>query len=427
MKSKIKGFSIIELVIAVAIVALLAAVAIPTFSFLVGRANITADVQAVYNMNVVLHSKIAEGSAPLSHADMIAALRESGIADFRPQSEFHTFYWLRDKKIIVLANEDDIPVYPEEYSDEVFNLENWFDLEEAAGMPPVPTAPEALELPAEPETYTVTVRKSGTSSKIDFGLPSSATEGQPYRAEILIPEEMRMSHSIVKVTATMTDGETQHKFVVRSEQSTDTFFSSSEPAVLSIPCVTGPITVHVSVKEFCTVTITGDENMLRESVKIRCEKGILLLFGNNLFEKYLLKEGYRLASATATMNGRDLGDIFDESEHAIHNGKITIHSDVDIKITSEWKTYNVKLIIKHNGSEVAVDEKIISYPDNTCLFDLNAILGTDKYKVVHKYYYPTNIKEENMPYIVYNDTDGTLKVTDPKCDLTFYYFVEYTD
>jgi hypothetical protein len=314
---------------------------------------------------------------------LVAALIKNGFANFRPKTKFHTFYWLRSEEKIVLANEDDVPVYPEEYSGEVYNLENWFDLEESAGMPPVPTAPANLEAPKAPEVYTVTVRRSGTSSKIDFGIPSSAVEGQPYRAEILIPAELRKTHYLVKVTTTMTDGDTEHKFVVRSSGSTETLdmiFDHDEPAVLDIPCVTGDITVHVSIKEYHTVTITGDGNLTREKLTVHCQKGMRLSF--TILEQLLLKEGYWLASATGTMNGRDLGDIFDENNHTLIRDNIVVTNDIHINVTTELKHWNVKLVIKNNGGEVASDERTVYYPDNTCTFDLKAILGTDKLEVL---------------------------------------------
>ena len=44
INSKKKGFTIVELVIVIAVVAILAAVLIPTFSSLVKKANTSADI-----------------------------------------------------------------------------------------------------------------------------------------------------------------------------------------------------------------------------------------------------------------------------------------------------------------------------------------------------------------------------------------------
>ena len=428
MKKKKKGFSVAETVIVIAVIAVLVAVAIPTASIIGRRARLSADAQAVYEMNIVLASMIADGSAPESPSELVAALIKNGFSNFRPKTKFHTFYWLRSEEKIVLANEDDVPIYPEEYSGEVYSLENWFDLEESAGMPPAPTAPAGIEAPKDPEVYTVTVRRSGTSSKIDFGIPTSAVEGQPYRAEILIPAELRKTHFLVKVTATMTDGDTEHKFVVRSSGSTETLnmiLAHDEPAVLDIPCVTGDITVHVSIKEYRTVTITGDGNLTQEKLTVLCQKGMRLT--PSVLEHMLLKEGYQIASATATMNGRDLGNIYDKKNHTLISEYITVTNDIHIKITTEVKHWNVKLVIKNNGGEVASDERTVYYPDNTCTFDLKAILGTDKFEVFHQYIYPTDLPNYEKPAIKYDPEGDTVTVTNPKCDITVYIFVKYTE
>ncbi|MBQ9467981.1 MAG: type II secretion system protein [Clostridia bacterium] len=52
--NKRKGFTIVELVIVIAVIAILAAVLIPTFSSLIKKANLSADKQAVREMNVAL-------------------------------------------------------------------------------------------------------------------------------------------------------------------------------------------------------------------------------------------------------------------------------------------------------------------------------------------------------------------------------------
>ena len=54
INSRKKGFTLVELVIVIAVIAILAAVLIPTFSSLVKRANMSADQQAVRQMNTAL-------------------------------------------------------------------------------------------------------------------------------------------------------------------------------------------------------------------------------------------------------------------------------------------------------------------------------------------------------------------------------------
>ena len=46
-----KGFTIVELVIVIAVIAILAAVMIPTFSSIIKKANQSSDIQATRQMN----------------------------------------------------------------------------------------------------------------------------------------------------------------------------------------------------------------------------------------------------------------------------------------------------------------------------------------------------------------------------------------
>ena len=49
-----KGFTVVELVIVIAIIAILAAVLIPTFAALIQKANVSKDTQLVKNLNTAL-------------------------------------------------------------------------------------------------------------------------------------------------------------------------------------------------------------------------------------------------------------------------------------------------------------------------------------------------------------------------------------
>lgn len=73
MKNK-KGFTVVELVIVIAIIAVLAAVLIPTFSAIIKKANVSKDQQLIRNLNTALESDQQE------HPTMTDALRAA--ADF---------------------------------------------------------------------------------------------------------------------------------------------------------------------------------------------------------------------------------------------------------------------------------------------------------------------------------------------------------
>ena len=112
-KSK-KGFTIVELVIVIAVIAILAAVLIPTFSNLVKKANLSNDKSFVRNMNITL---AAENTLEkfTSAGDAIDALDRNGFAGKYNtySSNFHYCYSLENNKMYLLDDTNEV-VYPEE-------------------------------------------------------------------------------------------------------------------------------------------------------------------------------------------------------------------------------------------------------------------------------------------------------------------------
>ena len=113
-----KGFTIVELVIVIAVIAILAAVLIPTFAGIIKKAQLSSDQQAVRNMNVAL---AASGDLEGINA-AVDALSENGFnaADtLVPVSKGYAFYWFETANTVLLVemNEDETPkavVYPDD-------------------------------------------------------------------------------------------------------------------------------------------------------------------------------------------------------------------------------------------------------------------------------------------------------------------------
>lgn len=77
-KNKRSGFTVVELVIVIAVIAVLAAVLIPTFASLIRQANQSVDQQLVNNLNKILMAEEAvEGKNPYMHAAVLD-LAENG-------------------------------------------------------------------------------------------------------------------------------------------------------------------------------------------------------------------------------------------------------------------------------------------------------------------------------------------------------------
>lgn len=106
---KKKGFTIVELVIVIAIIAILAAVLIPTFASIINRANQSADIQAVRQMNMALLAESVENK-PDGIEKVIKILDAAGFnAEDKliPVSKGHSFYWYKDYNLIILVKDAD--------------------------------------------------------------------------------------------------------------------------------------------------------------------------------------------------------------------------------------------------------------------------------------------------------------------------------
>lgn len=125
-----KGFTIVELVIVIAVIAILAAVLIPTFSSLIKKANRSADIQAVRQMNTALAAnEVTEGKAI---TEVHKALSESGLTskDYRPLSSDTYFFWDKATNRILYTDDTYTVIYPEERKGDKFNeaTDNWSTL-----------------------------------------------------------------------------------------------------------------------------------------------------------------------------------------------------------------------------------------------------------------------------------------------------------
>ncbi len=134
IKTNKKGFTIVELVVVITVIAILAAVLIPTISSLVNKANQSADIQAVRQMNTALAIYSAEES-PKDLIDAINALEEQNINldNYTPLTSDTQFYWVKSENRIVYAelNSDgtcgDI-LYPQEAAKWTYTAGDWFVL-----------------------------------------------------------------------------------------------------------------------------------------------------------------------------------------------------------------------------------------------------------------------------------------------------------
>ena len=109
LKSALKrGFTIMELVIVIAVIAVLAAVLIPTFANLTQRANESADTQTVKNLNTILSSEEVLGNKAENMTEAIEIASSGGynVTALTPTSDGNDILWNQDTNRFVLADSE---------------------------------------------------------------------------------------------------------------------------------------------------------------------------------------------------------------------------------------------------------------------------------------------------------------------------------
>ena len=127
--SKKRGFTIVELIIVIAVIAILAAVLIPTFSNLISRANESVDIQAARNMNTFLATaKYTSGVSSI--LDVYDVFEESGfkVENYSPLYKGRHYYYDIGYNKILYVDDGGTVLYPEEHKGEQKGTRSWCSL-----------------------------------------------------------------------------------------------------------------------------------------------------------------------------------------------------------------------------------------------------------------------------------------------------------
>lgn len=113
--SKKRGFTIIELVIVIAVIAILAAVLIPTFANIIQKANVANDVALARNMNTILIADEATNGRSTDMYDVLIALEQGGfkLENLNPRADGNVFAWDKANNQIVYLDKKnpDKPIF----------------------------------------------------------------------------------------------------------------------------------------------------------------------------------------------------------------------------------------------------------------------------------------------------------------------------
>ena len=122
-----KGFTIVELVIVIAVIAILAAVLIPTFSSLVKKANLSSDKQAVREMNIALKAAEAKNGKPENIDQAMKVIADAGydVDAWNPLTAGYQVYWFITDNVCVLYSTTEGIEFPENYTNvDMLSTEN---------------------------------------------------------------------------------------------------------------------------------------------------------------------------------------------------------------------------------------------------------------------------------------------------------------
>ena len=105
-----RAFTIVELVIVIAVIAILAAVLIPTFTSLIDKANQSADTSNVKNMNTILSMDETTNGKPKTMYDAVKVIREGGydLEKLTPTGQGYDIVWDQDANRLLMVNGDEV-------------------------------------------------------------------------------------------------------------------------------------------------------------------------------------------------------------------------------------------------------------------------------------------------------------------------------
>lgn len=125
-----KGFTLVELLVVIAIIAILATVSIIGYTQFIKRANMSADQQAVTQMNTLLEG-LDVNNEPDDVVDLWAYLNETGLnaEDYKPLTKDHYFFWDKSINRILLVDKENKVIFPKAYAEAgKSNSKEWYTL-----------------------------------------------------------------------------------------------------------------------------------------------------------------------------------------------------------------------------------------------------------------------------------------------------------
>ncbi len=114
-----RAFTLIELVVVIAVIAILGGVAVAAYFGITNNAKESADEQAVTQMNTILLANEIE-NGPTDLIDMFQVLNENGldVEDYKPLYQDRYFFWDKETNIVLYTDNEYNVLFPEDNAGE---------------------------------------------------------------------------------------------------------------------------------------------------------------------------------------------------------------------------------------------------------------------------------------------------------------------
>ena len=123
------GFTLVELVIAMAVIAILAAVVFPTFTGIFKKSTLSADIQTAHQMNTALSFYTQSEIEDVGDAKIALMENEIDASHYKPRTEEHEFYYVEDENTVLLFDEKTNEViFPEKFKDKTYDSDTWITI-----------------------------------------------------------------------------------------------------------------------------------------------------------------------------------------------------------------------------------------------------------------------------------------------------------
>lgn len=323
-----KGFTIVELVIVIAVIAILAAVLIPTFSNLINKANESADTMLVKNLNTAL-SVDAEKHTTMSAA-LNAALVNGGydVATITTKNKDTKILWDSKNDLFVYLKGTEVKYIPESTKTAGFEkAENWELFEICDEVPALDDQTYSIYLTGTTYAKSVTV-KVGFDAGENKNIPSVTYDRSTVQNATAQDVIIRTNEGILAVNAPL-DTVTHYNLanVVKIESIANQSYHEFGKIIREISIKEGHLVLEQgSDAMFVNINATGAEDLANISVTLKPGSSYSYVTATN---EALTSQALRVIENKTNETIKTLVKIDDSAVAFIKYGtEVTSYSDI---------------------------------------------------------------------------------------------------